>query len=143
MNVLGMLRPKYSLTYLQGDDLLKDGLSILQSSGYTAVPVIDEQGKYVGSVSEGDFLRVLLERGMDAMNQMKIKDIIKQGFNLAVTDDVEVDVLLQRALDQNFIPMVDDRNCFIGIITRREIIKSMLEDKKDTLLLFSEEMMEI
>lgn len=143
MNVLGMLRPKYSLTYLQGEDLLKDGLALLQSSGYTAVPVIDEQGKYVGSVSEGDFLRVLLERGMDALNQLKIKDIIKQGFNLAVTDDVEVDVLLQRALDQNFIPMVDDRDCFIGIITRREIIKSMLEDKKDTLLLFSEEMMEI
>lgn len=143
MNVLGMLRPKYSLTYLQGEDSLKDGLEILQSSGYTAVPVIDSQGKYIGSVSEGDFLKIIINKGKESLESLVIKDIIKQGWNLAVTDDVEVDVLLQRALDQNFIPMVDDRNCFIGIITRREIIKNMLDEKKETMLVFSQELVKI
>ena len=31
--------------------------------------------------------------------------------------------MLDRALNQNFIPVVDDQKNFIGIITRKEIIK--------------------
>lgn len=143
MNVLGMLRPKYLLTYLEKDDLLSDGLQILQNSGYSAVPVIDEQGAYVGSVSEGDFLKAILERGVDAITYLHIRDIVKHGWNAAVKDDVSVDVLLQRALDQNFVPMVDDRGCFIGIITRKEIIKSMLDDKVENMEYMPQNMVQI
>ncbi|MBQ2921320.1 MAG: CBS domain-containing protein, partial [Oscillospiraceae bacterium] len=31
--------------------------------------------------------------------------------------------LIERASKQNFIPVIDDRNTFIGIVTRRAIIK--------------------
>ena len=30
--------------------------------------------------------------------------------------------LIDRAMEQNFVPVVDDRGQFIGIITRRDII---------------------
>lgn len=132
MNVIGMLRPKYSTTYLEADDTLRDGLFIMRKSGYTAVPVIDEEGKYVGTVKEGDFLWQILEYGEDILDAVRVKDIIKKGWNLAATDEDDADSLVNRALSQNFVPMVDDRNCYIGIITRRDIIQSIMNKKIDS-----------
>ena len=33
-----------------------------------------------------------------------------------------MDDLLQRVMDQNFVPVIDDRNVFVGIITRKDVI---------------------
>ena len=132
MNVIGMMRPKYSTTYLEAEDTLRDGLDIMRKSGYTAVPVIDRGGKYVGTVKEGDFLWKILEHGEKILDEIKIKDIIRQGWNLAATDEDEADSLINRAMTQNFVPVVDDRGCYIGIITRRDIIQSILNKKIDS-----------
>ena len=132
MNVIGMMRPKYSTTYLEAEDTLRDGLEIMKKSGYTAVPVIDREGKYVGTVKEGDFLWKLLEYGESILDDVRIKDIIRQGWNLAATDEEDADSLIYRAMTQNFVPVVDDRGCYIGIITRRDIIQSILNKKVDS-----------
>ena len=132
MNVIGMMRPKYSTTYLEAEDTLRDGLEIMKKSGYTAVPVIDREGKYVGTVKEGEFLWKLLEYGESILDDVRIKDIIRQGWNLAATDEEDADSLIHRAMTQNFVPVVDDRGCYIGIITRRDIIQSILNKKVDS-----------
>ena len=132
MNIIGMLKPKYSTTYLQAEDSLREGLYIMKESGYTAVPVIDEEGKYVGTVTEGDFLWHILNQGEEILDSLKVREIIKQGWNLASTDEEAEGDLINRALQQNFVPMVDDRNCYIGIITRRDIIQNILQKKIDS-----------
>ena len=48
--------------------------------------------------------------------------ILRPGWNPAVRVDVSMEELLERAMNQNFVPVVDDRNKFIGIITRKDII---------------------
>lgn len=132
MNVIAMLKPKCSTTYLHAEDSLRDGLTVLKESGYSAVPVIDEAGKYVGTVSEGDFLWKMLEQGEEILDTLQVKNIIKSNWNLAVTDEEEMGALVERALAQNFVPMVDDRNCYIGIITRRDIIQNILNKRIDS-----------
>lgn len=132
MNIIGMLKPKYSTTYLEAEDSLREGLRIMKESGYTAVPVIDREGKYVGTVSEGDFLWNILNYGESILDSMHINEIIKKDWNLAITDEESEDNLINRALQQNFVPMVDDRNCYIGIITRRDIIQGILKKKIDS-----------
>lgn len=132
MNVIGMLKPKCSTTYLHAEDSLRDGLTVMKESGYSAVPVIDEAGKYVGTVREGDFLWNMLEQGEEILDSMQVKEIIKRDWNLAATDEEDVNALVERALVQNFVPMVDDRNCYIGIITRRDIIQNILNRRIDS-----------
>jgi predicted transcriptional regulator len=47
-----------------------------------------------------------------------------------------MDEMMMRAMDQNFIPVVDDRDYFIGIITRKDImryINSKLKEDSDLL----------
>lgn len=83
-------------------------------------------------MKEGDFLWQLLEYGDEVLDSKKIKDIIKQGWNLAATDAEAEETIINRAMMQNFIPVVDDRKCYIGMITRRDIIQSILNKKVDS-----------
>ncbi len=45
--------PKAEVSYLRDKMTLRQGLERLKHSGFTAVPVIDAEDRYVGVVSEG------------------------------------------------------------------------------------------
>lgn len=90
-----------------------------------------KDGTYVGSVSEGDFLWHILEyrnNDLRVQENYQVSDILRKDFNPAVKIDVSMDELLERSMNQNFIPVVDDRNFFIGIVTRQDIIRSILKE---------------
>lgn len=129
MNVLMLLRNKNQVAYLYDTNTLRQGLEKMKAHGYTAIPVLDENGTYAGCVSEGDFLWHILNdqnRDMRSQEDYLIKDIMRKDFNPAVRIDVSMDELLERSMSQNFIPITDDRNFFIGIVTRRDIIKTFI-----------------
>lgn len=126
MNILFMLHPKSTVDFLYDDETMRRGLSKLRECGYTALPVITRDGIYVGTVSEGDFLRVMIENNLyssDAQEDYVISDLIRQGWNPPLRVTAPMDELLLQVMDQNFLPIVDDRGCFAGIITRKDIIK--------------------
>ena len=131
MNVIMLLKTKDSLSYLYDTDTLQQGLDEIRRQGYTAIPVITTDGTYAGCVSEGDFLRYILKHyGEKFPSYIKIKDIIRKDFNPAVRIDIEMDKLLELSMQQNFIPVVDDRDFFIGIVTRQDIIKCFINEMK-------------
>lgn len=93
--------------------------------------MLSKDGTYVGSVSEGDFLWHILEyrnNDLRVQENYQVSDILRKDFNPAVKIDVSMDELLERSMNQNFIPVVDDRNFFIGIVTRQDIIRSILKE---------------
>lgn len=130
MNVIGLLHPKYEITYLTDEDVLEDALEVLRKSGYTAVPVLRRNGQYVGSISEGDFLWAVTDSGLGVLQTMKVKDIIRRDWNAATDINVSMKKLLARSANQNFIPIVDDRQYFVGIVTRKDIITNLMEAEK-------------
>ena len=42
----------------------------------------------------------------------------------------DMDELLQLAMSQNFVPVVDDRGMFIGIVTRQDIMRYFAREFK-------------
>ena len=44
--------------------------------------------------------------------------------------DCDMEDLLDRAINQNFVPVIDDQDHFIGIVTRKEIIKYCYKEMK-------------
>ena len=138
MNVAFFLRPKYQTTYIYEDDSIRAGLEKMKYHGYTSIPVINEQNEYVGTISEGDFLWYLVDANEDnlrkvpikSVEDIKIKHIIKKEKYPCVGITATVDELLVRALQQNFVPVVDDYNVYIGIVTRKTIIEYLI-NKKD------------
>lgn len=128
MNVITLLTPKAQVAYLYDDFTIRQGLEKLRVHGYTAIPVLDREGIYVGSVSEGDFLWSLLDNddnSLRSQEKLPLKSIIRSGFHPAVSVRVTMEELLEQAMQQSFIPVVDDRGAFIGIVTRQTIMRKL------------------
>lgn len=126
MNIVMLLKPKSEVAYIREESTLRQALEKMKIHGYSALPVLDRDGTYRGTVSEGDFLWELLERDgktLRSSEKQTVAEILRPGFNPAVTIDTTMDDLLIRVMDSNFVPVVDDRNVFMGIITRRDVIK--------------------
>ena len=124
MNVAFFLIPKSRVAYLTEGSSFRQGMEKLHRYGYTAIPVISREGKYLGSVSEGDFLWNIMSMGsVDSrdLEAARIDDIISDR-TPAVPVTASIEGLMERALEQNFIPVVDDRDMFVGIVTRRSIL---------------------
>ena len=136
MNIAFLLQPKQRVAYLYGDKSLRQGLEKMRHHGYTAVPVIDREGCYLGTISEGDFLWQILAMDtldMKDLEHVQIQDVLQPGSYPPVPITVSVEELLNSAMNQNFIPVVDDYNSFIGLVTRREIISRLSNQKPETL----------
>ncbi len=127
MNVITFLKPKDTIKYIYDTNTLRQSIEKMRAHSYTAIPVISEDGKYVGTVSEGDFLYYILDKGkssdMKEQETHLVRDIIRKDFNPAVNIEVSMDELIQRSLVQNFVPVCDGRGTFIGIVTRQKIIE--------------------
>lgn len=131
MNIAYFLIPKNDVAYLYDDFTFRQGLEKMRHHGYTAIPVISRDGKYVGSVSEGDFLwRLLTVRdsadaslSMKDTEQLLVRDLLTENSYPAVRITITMEELLQSAMNMNFVPVADDLGNFIGIVTRKDIIR--------------------
>ncbi len=133
MNLLFLLHPKSMVAHLVSDCTARNGLEKMRAHGYTAIPVINPDGEYIGTVSEGDFLWALVGKGdcdLKKLEKIKLTDIMRGVRDSAVTVTAPMDELLLKIMNQNFVPVTDDRNTFIGIVTRKDIIKYYYEKEK-------------
>lgn len=138
MNIAYFLLPKSRTAYLYDDYTVRQGLEKMRYHGYAAIPVISRDGKYVGTVSEGDFLWCLLSdeggrratRSLKDLEKLRVRDILSEENAPPVGITVSMEELVTSAMNQNFVPVVDDLENFIGIITRKDIIRYFAEEKK-------------
>ncbi len=130
MNIASFIQPKVEVAYLRDSMTLHQGLRGLRESGYTAIPVIDREDRYVGVASEGDFLWSIMGHVeyQEELDTRTVRDIIQGGKILPVRIDTSMEQLLEQVKQQNFVPVVDDRNVFIGIVTRKDIITYFMKN---------------
>ena len=141
MNIAYFLLPKARTAYLYEDYTFRQGLEKMRHHGYKAIPVLSRSGQYIGSVTEGDFLwRILGEEGGDAvtmrdLEHLNIRDILDPNRSPPVRITITMDELLESAVNQSFIPVVDDLGNFVGIVTRKDIMRYFSEQSyRDALL---------
>ncbi len=126
MNILFFLTPKSEVAYIYDDQTLRQVLEIMEYHRYTAVPVINKQGKYIGTITEGDMLWGIKNEynlSLRGAEHMPVTTIPRRSDNRPVSIDATMEDMIDKALNQNFVPVVDDQENFIGIITRRDIIR--------------------
>lgn len=125
MNILFFLKPKSTITVLKEDYTLRQTLEVLERSGFTALPIINSEGKYIGSINEGDilwFFKQKKEFNLHDSEKIPLKIIERRRNNLPIRINEDMANLLNMSKRENFIPVIDDRDVFIGIITRQDII---------------------
>ena len=138
MNVLFFLTPKSEVAHLHDDWTLRQGIEKLERSGYTAIPLIDREGRYIGTITEGDVLRVLKKRydmSLRSAENVSILAVERKVDIQPVSAGATMEDLVRMAMNQNFVPVIDDKKIFIGIVTRKDIIRFCYEryvEKKES-----------
>jgi CBS-domain-containing membrane protein len=130
MKVAFFLIPKSEVVCLTTKTTMRQAMERMERHRYAAVPLIDEQGCYAGTITEGDLLWKLKNSpGLDlnGMEKIALKEIATHARNKPVQIDSRIVDLLTLASEQNFVPVVDDQGIFIGIVRRREIIEYCAE----------------
>jgi len=125
MNIAFFLTPKNQLVYEKPTSTMRQALERMEYHRYTSIPLINEKGNYVGTLTEGDLLWKLKNTpnlSFNDTNKILISDIPMHICNKAVLINSNIESLISLAKDQNFVPVVDDNNVFIGIIKRSDII---------------------
>ena len=133
MNVAFFLTPKSQSAYIENDDTFRQGLEKMRHHGYTAIPVLDKEGKYVGTLSEGDFLWHIIDVGgasMEECEELRVADILQPDRNPPVRITARVSELMEQLLTRNFLPVIDDSGAFIGIVTRQRVLSYLKEKYK-------------
>lgn len=126
MNIAFFLIPKKDIVYLKEGATMRQALERMEYHSYSAVPLINGEGKYVGTITEGDLLWKLKNTpGLTFENTEDIflSSVEQHVQNVPVTIDAQMEDLISRAVVQNFVPVVDDQQTFIGIVRRREMIE--------------------
>jgi len=136
MNIAFFTRPKQEITYLYSDFTVRQALEKMHNSSYMAVHVLDREGHYIATISEGDLLWFIVKgeggephtMAIESLEQFKLTDVgLNTHKNQPVSISSSIEDLIIRSMETNFVPITDDRGIFIGIVTRRSIIKHYYE----------------
>ena len=125
-NILFFLTPKAMCSFVYDDYTVRQALEKMEQAGYAALPILSKRGEYRGTVTEGDLLWALKNLCYMDIRQAearRIMEISRRRDNVPVRVTTGMHDLVQRASSQNFVPVVDDKDAFIGIVTRGNIIK--------------------
>lgn len=128
-NIFFFLKPKEQTSFFFSNLSIQDGLDYLRQHSFTIMPVITPEGHYIGSISEGDFLWYSLSHNAPYV-QDTLKHLVRKDFIPACNINVDTETLFAQSLKQNYVPIVDDRNIFIGLVTRQSILKYLMENNQ-------------
>lgn len=125
MNIVFFLISKSELVYININSTMRQALEKLEHHRYTAIPLVNDKDEYAGTLTEGDLLWKLKKTSSLNFNnthQVLLSEVSLHRNNEPVSINAEIEDLVSRAMEQNFVPVIDDEGIFIGIVKRRDII---------------------
>ena len=133
MNILFYLVPKSEVMYLYDDYSLRQAMEKMEYHKYSAVPIINRAGNYVGTLTEGDILWELKDRKLSNLHEAEeimLRHTNRKRDNEPVNVNCNIEDLVMTSMNQNFVPVIDDNGIFIGIVTRKSIIEYCYKQNK-------------
>ena len=126
MNVAFFLTPKDAVVWVPSTVTLLEALAVMQPHRHSAVPILDpEEGRYLGTLTEGDALLHLQKADKpwrEAAAATRVSEIDRWLKNDPIHIQDEMEMLIARVVVQSFVPVVDDRSVFVGLVLRKNVI---------------------
>ena len=134
-NILFFMTPKAMCSFIYDDYSVRQALEKMESAGYASLPILNKRGEYRGTLTEGDLLWALKNMCYMDIRQAearRIMEITRRKDHIPVRVNTNMSELVKRATTQNFVPVVDDRGVFIGIVTRKAVLTYLIETYEKT-----------
>jgi CBS domain-containing protein len=133
MQVAFFLTPKSEVLWVPAAASLDEALQLMNGARFSAVPLLHLDGRYAEVLTTTDVLWQLVgaeEHWRRVLPRTSVLRVARRNSYRAVHVDAEIETLIERAVEQNFVPVVDDRDVFIGIVTRRKILDYLARGSK-------------
>ena len=129
MNIMRFIVPKSLVEYVSADSTVRQALEKMRYHRYVAIPVIDSEGRYVGTLRNDDIFGYFLEQGSFdkfTLENIPVEDLLDKNYSKPVAHNTSMRELIESVKEHNFVPVADDRDCFVGIILRRNVLNYLL-----------------
>lgn len=106
---------------------LSHALLVLSKVRYSKIPVVDKEDHFVGLIGLAEIVDEMFDLtriDSENLNGKFVKDAMETGIP-TLPLDFKLEDLLHLLVDHSFIPVVDEENHFLGIYTRREVLKAV------------------
>ena len=137
MNVAFFLIPKQEVAFVFQHWTMRQVMEKMEYHRYSAVPLLNKNGHYLGTITEGDLLWKMKNTGnldFQHTNVVSLQDVPLHSKYEAISVSSEIEEIVSTLLEQNFVPVVDDSGVFIGIIRRREVIQWLSKQNCNAML---------
>ena len=107
----------------------------LLSGEFNGLPVVDENDSVIGIVTALDILKVIQEGGAGGsgggkkLNSLLAKDIMTPNPSVVKTD-TPIEKVIDTIIEQEIVlvPVVDNNNKIVGVVSRLDIIREKLNE---------------
>ena len=98
---------------------------LLSHMSYSRVPVVTEDNRFVGTIGLNEIIQYQAEHELtDEELQQDISLIAKRDV-ATVKENYELADVLRKLIDESFLPVLGENDAFLGIITRKSILKAI------------------
>lgn len=121
------LIPSSRIAFVQKDNPLYHAFLILTKVKYAKIPVLDKDNHVVGLLSLAMITDKMLKTdkiSISPLNKLKVSDVMQTDFVKINFVQTTLENQLHLLINNAFLPVVDDKERFQGILTRREWIKT-------------------
>ena len=134
MNIMRFIIPKSLVEYVSSDSTVRQALEKMRYHRYAAIPVLDSEGRYVGTLRNDDLFKYFLDSGKfdaRAAENDAVIGLLDSEYSKPLYHNASMSELIDMVKEHNFVPVVDDRGCFIGIVLRRDVLNHLLKYYKE------------
>ena len=130
MNILRFLVPKSSVEYISSEATVRQAYEKMRYHSYVAIPVLDDDGAYVGTLRKDDIYKYFFDKGeidFRVAEKEGIMHLLDKEYSKPLYHNSEIEDMMESVTEHNFVPVVDDRGCFIGIVLRRDVLNFLFD----------------
>lgn len=107
------------------ENTLLHAMMILSTVGYSSIPVLDNQHRLQGTINLPRIIEGVKDQihyDWDQLSKRKVKEVICHDYAV-ITTDADLEDVLHKLVDHNFVCVTDNDGIFSGIITRKAMLK--------------------
>lgn len=117
--------PGHQVATVRAENTCLHALMVLNSVGYSAIPVLDRDGRVAGQISSPMIFSGIkdeLNYNWDQLSERRVSEVLSTELGV-IDQNFELEDVLHMLVDNSFICVVDDEGFFRGIVTRKQLLK--------------------